>query len=85
MAAGATLQADELKGGATVEESATIFIRILEGNGTKAQEAAVIANAGMALFCSNQSAGLEVAIAKASEALVSGKALECFKRLIEKS
>jgi anthranilate phosphoribosyltransferase len=79
------LKASELKGGATVEESATIFMQILQGKGTKAQEAAVIANAGMALFCSNQSAGLEVAIAKASESLVSGKALECFKRLIEKA
>jgi anthranilate phosphoribosyltransferase len=76
-------QAD-LKGGDTVEESAKIFMTILEGKGTAAQNAAVIANAGMALYCGHQKAGMESAFAKAKEALTSGSALSCFKKLIEK-
>src|SRR5690349_14601951 len=42
---------EDLNGGETVEESAKIFLNILDGNGTVQQNAAVIANAGMALYC----------------------------------
>lgn len=80
----AKLDALELNGGDTVEESARIFINVLEGKGTAPQNAAVIANAGMALFAADQCEGLSTAVTKASEALVSGKALRVFKKLIEK-
>lgn len=73
---------EDLNGGETVEDSAKIFISVLECNGTVQQNAAVVANAGMALYCSNQKGGLENALTKAREALVSGKALMSFKKLL---
>jgi anthranilate phosphoribosyltransferase len=76
------LRYEDLKGGDTVEESARIFTSVLEGNGTAAQNAAVIANAGMALYTGHQKEGLPAAFSKAKEALESGKALESFKKLI---
>jgi anthranilate phosphoribosyltransferase len=75
---------EEIRGGTTVEESAKMFLNILEGNGTKAQNAVVIANAGMALFCADRKGGHEKAIGRARESLESGKALETFKRLLNK-
>jgi anthranilate phosphoribosyltransferase len=66
-----------------VEASAKIFMAILEGNGTEAQNSAVIANAGMALFCGHQKEGLVSALAKARQALESRAALGCFKKLLE--
>ncbi|NOS91878.1 MAG: anthranilate phosphoribosyltransferase [Cyclobacteriaceae bacterium] len=78
------LMASELQGGNTVEESAKIFMTILEGKGTPAQNAVVIANAGMALYCGHQKEGLDAALVKAKEALESGRALDSFKKLIDK-
>ncbi|MFM7485370.1 MAG: anthranilate phosphoribosyltransferase, partial [Cytophagales bacterium] len=49
----------DLKGGETVEEAGKLFIQILEGNGTKAQNAVVLANAGMALYCAEQSGTID--------------------------
>lgn len=72
----------DLKGGDSVEESAAIFMKVLEGKGTPAQNSAVIANAGLALYAGHQSEGLETAINRAKEALESGKALDAFKKLI---
>ncbi len=74
---------DDLKGGDTVEESAAVFMRVLEGKGTVAQNSAVIANAGMALYAGHQKEGLAAAIAKAKESLESGRALKAFKNLVQ--
>lgn len=76
------LRYEDLKGGDTVEESAKIFMSVLEGNGTPAQNAAVTANAGMALYAGNQEQGLPLALQKAKEALESGRALKSFKNLL---
>ncbi len=76
------LKSEDLSGGVTVEESAKIFMKVLEGEGTAAQNAAVIANAGMALFAGHQKEGIEAALAKAKETLESGKALDAFKKLL---
>ncbi|HEU5289032.1 MAG TPA: anthranilate phosphoribosyltransferase [Cyclobacteriaceae bacterium] len=73
---------EDLSGGETVEESAKIFLNILEGKGTPQQNAAVVANAGMALYCANQKNGLENAIARAKEVLISGSAMKSFKALL---
>jgi anthranilate phosphoribosyltransferase len=75
---------EEIKGGATVEESARIFINVLENKGTVPQQSAVIANAAMALYCANEKGGLTQAVNRATEALQSGKALNAFKKLMEK-
>ncbi|MBX2955299.1 MAG: anthranilate phosphoribosyltransferase [Cyclobacteriaceae bacterium] len=74
----------DIRGGETVEESASIFLNILEGKGTEQQNAAVIANAAMALYCVNQSSGFLPAVELACESLLSGKALGVFKRLLNK-
>jgi anthranilate phosphoribosyltransferase len=74
---------EDLKGGDTVEESAKVFMRVLEGKGTVAQNSAVIANAGMALYAGHQNEGLTAAFAKAKESLQSGKALNAFKNLVQ--
>lgn len=75
---------EEIKGGSTVEESAKIFMNVLENKGTTAQQSAVIANAAMALYCADVNAGLSSAVVKATEALKSGKALQAFKKLMNK-
>ncbi len=73
---------EEIKGGSTVQESAEIFMGILQGNGTKSQNAVVAANAGMALYCGNRKEGIAASVNKAKEALQSGKALSVFKALM---
>jgi len=77
------LSYNDIRGGQTVEESAKVFQQILEGNGTKEQNAAVVANAAMALYCSDRKAGLTSAVVKAEESLKSGRALQAFKKLVE--
>lgn len=77
------LKYEDIKGGSTVEESAKVFMNVLEGKGTSAQNAAVIANAGMSLYVASQDSDLTDAIGRAKEALESGKALHAFKRLME--
>ncbi len=74
---------DDIRGGDSVEESARVFLNVLEGKGTDAQNAAVIANAGMALYAANQKEGILKAVEKAREALLSGNALQCFRKLLE--
>lgn len=76
------LSYSDIAGGTTVEESASIFMKVLEGKGTPGQNAAVIANAAMALFCADQHSGISSAVAKATESLMSGKAHLAFKRLL---
>jgi anthranilate phosphoribosyltransferase len=78
------IQYRDIKGGETVEESAKLFLSILEGKGTLQQNSVVIANAGMALYCANQNAGISAAMNQAKDALLSGKALESFKKLLNK-
>jgi anthranilate phosphoribosyltransferase len=73
---------EDIKGGNTVEESATVFMNVLQGKGTPAQNAAIIANAGMSLYAGHQEEGITRAIERAKEALESGKAFESFKKLI---
>jgi anthranilate phosphoribosyltransferase len=76
------LKPEELHGGNSVEEAAKIFIDILEGNGTKAQNQAVIANAAMALHCGKDNISLRDAVDMAKESLESGKALDRFNKLV---
>jgi anthranilate phosphoribosyltransferase len=78
------LDAKALAGGTTIEESAKIFLDILEGKGTKAQNQVVIANAAMALYCGKQNLSMSQAVEAATESLKSGKALQTFKKLINK-
>jgi anthranilate phosphoribosyltransferase len=74
------LKQTDIQGGTTVEESAGIFMNILTGKGTEAQNNVVCANAGMAIATVNNLSpinGFELA----KESLLSGKALERLKKL----
>ncbi|MEO6612864.1 MAG: anthranilate phosphoribosyltransferase [Chitinophagaceae bacterium] len=72
----------DISGGNSVEESAKIFTTILKGEGTWAQNAVVLANAAMALFCTGKFSNYEEAYNKAVESLESGKANEALQKLI---
>ena len=77
------IQPDDILGGKTVEESAGIFMKILNGNGTPSMNAVVTVNAGMALRCIHSEKSMEECIETAKESLLSKKALQAFKNLIE--
>ncbi len=76
------LTPNDLRGGDTVEAAAKIFVDVLQGKGTAAQVDVITANAGVAINCINSKQTMEESIAEASESLLSGKALEKFKNLI---
>ncbi len=77
------LEPAQIHGGETVEEASKIFIDILEGAGTVAQNQAVIANAAFALQTIDRSLSMADAVGKAEDSLLSGKGLKTFKQLIE--
>ena len=72
--------AEAIRGGDTIEESAAVFMKILNGSGSKAQEEVVLANAGAALAC-GKGISFPEGIEEAKESLRSGKALETFRKL----
>jgi anthranilate phosphoribosyltransferase len=74
--------ASDISGGNSVEEAAKIFTTILKGEGTWAQNAVVLANAAMALYCTGKFNNYEEAYTKAVESLESGKANEALQKLI---
>lgn len=73
---------ESIFGGDSVEESAKIFETILKGEGTKEQNSVVIANAAMAIEC-GKGVSTDDALGMAEEALMSGKALKTFKKILE--
>jgi anthranilate phosphoribosyltransferase len=77
-----TIHPDALKSGNTIASAAKIFYDVLDGKGTEAQNNAVIANAGLAIYCGKQLPSLKEGIAEAEESLRSGKAMEKFKSLV---
>ena len=77
-----TVSAEDIHGGDTVEESARIFSRILNREGTWSQNAVVLANAAMSLHCTGNYRYYDDAYAAAVESLDSGKANEALKKLI---
>lgn len=77
-----TVTAADIYGGNSVEEAAKIFITILKGEGSWAQNAVVLANAAMALHCTGKYSSYDDAYAAAVESLESGKANEALKKLV---
>ncbi|WP_181306531.1 anthranilate phosphoribosyltransferase [Rufibacter sp. XAAS-G3-1] len=77
-----TYQESDLAGGNTVEDSAAIFMNVLEGRGTAAQQDAVIANAGLGIYCSDERLSLQEALQKARHSLDTGLALKTFRTLL---
>ena len=70
----------EIHGGESVEEAAGIFMNVLQGKGTPAQEAVVCANAGVAIATARGGTPRQ-GYEKARESLKSGEALKAFKQL----
>ena len=70
----------EIEGGTTIEDSATMFINIISGKGTEAQNNVVCANAGMAIATVTKCTPLE-GFQIAKESLLSGKGLLSLKKL----
>lgn len=76
------LKQSEIFGGDTVEDSAKIFVSILDGKGTEAQNNVVITNAVFALKAINQNKSFETAFEEAKESLVGLKAKQCLNKLV---
>jgi len=72
----------EIQGGTSVEEASRLFLSILEGGGTPGQKEVVLANAAFALYCMDESRGVEDSLERARQSLESGRALETFKKLV---
>ncbi len=73
---------EDIYGGNTVEESAKMFRNIIEGNGTYAQNAVVLANSAMALNCTGNYKTYEDAYQAAVVSLESRAALGALQKLI---
>ena len=72
----------DINGGSSVEEAAKIFSTILKGEGTWAQNAVVLANAAMALYCTNKFSSYDEAYKAAVLSLESGNANDSLQKLI---
>ncbi|HEX2629707.1 MAG TPA: anthranilate phosphoribosyltransferase [Chitinophagaceae bacterium] len=78
-----SVEPQDIYGGNSVEEAAAIFKKILQGEGSWAQNAVVLANAAMALHCTGNYSNYDDAYHAAVESLESGKAAHCLQQLIQ--
>ena len=78
------LQQKDIYGGNSIESSAKIFVDVLDGNGTDAQNNVVCANASLAIS-TVKDIPFEDSFNLAKESLISGKAKQSFKKLVELS
>jgi anthranilate phosphoribosyltransferase len=78
----AATTAAELAGGRNVEESANMFLDVLEGRATVPQRAVVTANAALAIQCVKPEFSFADALAAAQESLDSGRAREALRNLL---
>ncbi|MBV6644657.1 MAG: anthranilate phosphoribosyltransferase [Cyclobacteriaceae bacterium] len=74
--------ADELSGGNTIEDSASIFRKVLRDDSPLQHKEVVLANAGLAI-ATGKSLPFEEGIAEARESIESGKALKAFESFLE--
>ena len=75
------IQPHEIFGGNSIEEAADIFMNIIKGNGTTAQNNVVLANAAIAIQTYYQHLTIEEALAKAHHSLFSLKAKQTLEKL----
>ena len=76
------VEPSDIHGGNSVEEAAKIFLKILKGEGSWAQNAVVMANAAMGLQCTGKYRTYSDAYGAAVESLESGRAFDALKKLI---
>lgn len=79
-----TIEQSEIIGGEGIAESAQIFMNVLQGKGTEAQNNVVCANAGIAIATVKNLSPKE-GFDEAKESLLSGKGLKALKKLQELS
>lgn len=79
-----TVKQSDIVGGDSIEESAQIFMNVLQGKGSEAQNNVVCANAGVAIATVEESSPKQ-GFEKAKEALLSGKGLAALRKLQELS
>ena len=72
----------EIKGGDTVESSADIFLNVLNGTATAAQQNVVLCNAALAINTIEESKTFADCFYEAEESLMNKKALNSFKTLV---
>ncbi len=77
------LTPEDLYGGQSVEEAAKLFVNILKGKGSEAQNSVCIANAGVAIHCLHPEISREDALDRAKVSLKSGQALKALNRLVQ--
>ncbi|WP_166967800.1 anthranilate phosphoribosyltransferase [Yeosuana marina] len=78
------IKQEEIFGGSTVEDAAKIFMNVIQGNGTEAQNNVVCANAGLAIATTKQITHKE-GFEMAKESLLSGKGLKSLQKIQELS
>jgi len=78
------IQQAEIVGGDSIEESAQIFLNVLQGRGTEAQNNVVCANAGVAIATVKNLSPKE-GFEQAKESLLNGSGLKALKKLQELS
>lgn len=74
---------EDIKAGSSTQETAKIFMNILEGKGTEQQNSVILANASVALYNTHKFGTYEDCLLLAKESLQSGKALNSFTLLIK--
>lgn len=77
-----TVSPEDISGGTSTDEAAQIFLKILKGEGTWAQNAVVIANAAMALYATGNFKNYDECYAESVDSLDSGKAYQKFEKLM---
>ncbi len=73
----------ELTGGSTLEQAKQTFLSVLEGTSTEAQRDVVLANAACAISVIDRRTDFPASVEAARESLLSGKALEAFRKFVE--
>ncbi|MGB6153661.1 MAG: anthranilate phosphoribosyltransferase [Pricia sp.] len=75
-----TIEQSEIRGGDSIETSADIFMNVLKGQGTEAQNNVVCANAGVAI-ATVKNLKVKAGFEQAKESLLNGKGLEALQKL----
>ena len=76
-----TVNPMDIHGGNSVEDAAKIFLSILKGEGSWAQNAVVLANSAMALQCTGKFASYDQCYQMAVESLESGRAYQSLQKI----
>lgn len=77
-----TVHPEDIYGGSNAEEASRIFLRILKGEGSWAQNAVVLANAAMGVFCARKYPTYEQCYQAAVVSLESGAGYRVFQQLM---